>query len=135
MNILFLHTKKRETGDIGERAAAKYLRFRKHYRILERNYVAAGAEIDLIAGTKTHDIFVEVKTRTAGHEDPRESRPAAAVTKEKQRHIFRAAKVYLARRGYRKKVRFDIVEVTLDEKGRVQNILHMENAFTADTCR
>ena len=45
MNILKIVTERRKIGNVGERAAAKYLR-RHGYKILERNYVFENAEID-----------------------------------------------------------------------------------------
>ena len=51
MNILKVLTPERRIGNLGERVAARHLR-RKGYRILERNYTAAGAEIDIIAKKK-----------------------------------------------------------------------------------
>ncbi len=49
-------------GRRGERAAEKYLR-RNGYRIVARNFRAAGAEIDLVAMDGETLVFVEVKTR------------------------------------------------------------------------
>ena len=48
MQILKIRTEKRITGNIGEDAACKYLRKNK-YKILKRNYVSNGHEIDIIA--------------------------------------------------------------------------------------
>ena len=94
MNILKVLTEKRKTGNIGEDAAAKFLR--KHgYRILERNYAELGAEIDIIAKNREYYVFVEVKTRTLGHQSPKEPRPASSVTPEKQGKIITVAKWYL----------------------------------------
>ena len=95
MKILSIGTERRRIGNIGERAAARYLR-KKGFRTVERNYVAFDHEIDIIAESRELIIFVEVKTVTVGKEDPRKPRPASAVNAEKQRSIISAAKCYLA---------------------------------------
>ncbi len=136
LNILKALTPKRRLGNFGERAAARYLFFHG-YRILERNYVAAGYEIDLIARKKNVVAFVEVKARTIGKLSPMTPRPAAAVTPEKQRKIISAAKYYHSFNERDKRMRFDVIEVYLDEKKngkpRVQRIVHMISAFDRDT--
>ena len=57
-----MKTEKRARGDRGEDAAVGYLR-RRLYRILDRNYRAGGAEIDIVAKRGKTLAFVEVKTR------------------------------------------------------------------------
>ena len=139
MNILKVLTERRITGNFGEDAAAKHLK--KHgYRILERNYVALGNEIDIIAKSKDSLIFVEVKTRTVGHESELESRPAASVNYEKQRKIISAASYYLSQNEYNPKlfglnVRLDVIEVyikTENGKRKTDKICHIEGAFRRD---
>ncbi len=49
-------------GRTGERLAERHLR-RSGYRLLARNFRAAGAEIDLVAAEGDTIVFVEVKTR------------------------------------------------------------------------
>lgn len=135
LHILGLLTPKRRVGNLGERAAEKFLR-KKGYRIRRRNYEAAGHEIDLIAETKEVRVFVEVKTRTAGRLSPKEARPASAVTKEKQRAIISAAKYYAAFQESTKRMRFDVIEVYLRETARghtVEKIDHLIGAFNGDT--
>ncbi len=133
MKILEILTPKRIVGNIGERAAAKYLR-RKHYKILKMNFVGDGHEIDIIAKKDGITVFVEVKTRTLGHENPKEPRPASSVTPEKQRSIISAARVYLSLSHSEGKKRFDIIEVYLKEdKKKVADIRHLENTFNTNS--
>lgn len=132
MKILEVLTSRRKTGNLGEDLAAKFLR-KKKYKILSRNYVGAQTEIDIIAENKTTIAFVEVKTRTAGHENPREPRPASAVTPEKQRKIISAAKYYIGGHPSEKRVSLDIVEVYLNSDRTPNKILHIENAFNINT--
>lgn len=128
-------TEKRARGDRGENAAVRFLRFR-FYRILDRNFRAGGAEIDIVAKKGKTLVFVEVKTRRVEPDEAdRLTRPAAAVTREKQEHIVRAAKIRLAARPMPDcSVRFDVIEVYLDprkDRDRVIRIEHVKAAFTA----
>ena len=134
MNILKILTTNRIKGNIGEDAAAKFLK-RKKYKILERNYIALGCEIDIIAENKDTIAFVEVKTRTVGTESDKEIRPAASVTPEKQRKIIKAAKFYTHNRPAEKHLRLDIIEVYLNEDKKVDKILHFEGAFNINSAR
>ena len=133
MNILKVLTAARRTGDIGELAAEKMLR-KKGYKILERNYVGDGNEIDIIAKNREFTVFVEVKTRTAS--ERLTQRAAAAVTPEKQRRIIHAATVYAAFHPSDRKLRFDVVEVLCEAQGdarRVVSLEHIEGAFNKNT--
>ncbi|MBO7304704.1 MAG: YraN family protein [Clostridia bacterium] len=132
MKILELLTPKRKIGNKGEAQAAAYLK--KHgYKIIERNYVAFGNEIDIVAESKDTLAFIEVKTRTVGRENPKEPRPASAVTPDKQRKIICAAKYYLGSRSVQKEVSLDVIEVYLTADGKILNTVHMKNAFTRNT--
>lgn len=128
-------TEKRECGEFGERAACRYLFFRG-YRILERGFTANGYELDIIARSRSHLVFVEVKTRRLLPESEScLTKPAAAVDKNKQLHILSAARAYLAAFPQRKRrIRFDIIEVYLDprhSKSKILKIHHIPAAFTA----
>ena len=125
MNILKVLTARREIGNIGERAAASFLK-KKGYRILKKNYAPLDNEIDIIAENREYTIFVEVKTRTEGAENPSEPRPASAVTPKKQRGIISAAKYFLGTKGSGKKARLDIIEVYLDKRKKVQRMLSLK---------
>ena len=135
MKILEILTEKRKTGNLGERAAAKYLK-RRGYKILKRNYVAVGYEIDLIAENKTTLAFIEVKSRTVTENNLHEPRPASSVTPEKQKRIITAAKFFIGARELNKKVSLDVIEVYLvgtDKKKKVKEIKHLESTFNKNT--
>ena len=110
-------------GRRGERAAEKYLR-RNGYRIVARNFRAAGAEIDLVAMDGATLVFVEVKTRqsrTAGA-------PEEAVDERKQKRMRRAAEMFARRyRADDVEMRFDIAAV--DASGQQLEIELLRNAF------
>ena len=52
----------KKTGKQGEDLAAEFL-IKKDYEILERNYMCAVGEVDIIARKGNELIFIEVKTR------------------------------------------------------------------------
>lgn len=133
MNILKVLTPRRLLGNFGEKSACKFLK-KSGYKILERNFIAFNKEIDIIAKNKREDVtvFVEVKTRSSTYSNPNEPRPASAVTPKKQRDIIKAAKCYIAFQRLEGRVRFDVIEVIADAKGKkkkISYIKHLENAF------
>lgn len=135
MNILKVLTERRMTGNFGEDAAARYLK-RNGYRIISKNHVEDPGEIDVIAKDREYIVFVEVKTRLLGTENPNEPRPASAVTPEKQRKLIAAASCYLAFNPTPLKVRLDVIEVYYEMKNgkrRVSGIEHLEGAFNKNT--
>ncbi len=137
MQILKIKTEKRGRGDIGEEAAAEYL-ISKGYRILERNYVSGGYEIDIIAENKDYTVFAEVKSRTPTQNNKYDLPPCAAVTKEKQYKIIRAATGYNYSHKSDRHIRFDVIEVYLaDNAGKVsaERIHHIEGAFDGSAAK
>ena len=132
---LIMDTK--ELGIFGEEHAALYLKD-LGYQIIARNYRSRYGEIDIIAADSEFTVFVEVKTRKYGVDNPIEPRAASSVTPEKQRRIIKAAKTYLAYNPTDKKVRFDVIEVYYDTEGakrRVREINHLEGAFDLNTAK
>lgn len=102
----------------GEMLACSYLED-KGYIILERNYEACGAEIDIIALQENYVVFIEVKYRkniSAGY-------PREAVTVYKQKKIKKAALCYIAQKQLDCDFRFDVIEIIGDAAE------HIENAF------
>jgi putative endonuclease len=106
-------------GARGERLAVRRLRG-NGYRIVARNFRAAGAEIDVIAWDRDTLVFIEVKTRVSfGAGTPEES-----VHILKQERIRRAAELY-ARWHAREDppMRFDVVSVSLHDRKRRVGII------------
>ena len=135
MNILKILTDRRKIGNIGERAAARHLR-KSGYRIIKKNYSAADAEIDIIASKSDILAFIEVKARNIKNLGSFEARPASAVTPEKQRKIIRTASCYLSRYHNNERVRFDVIEVYLEDAARgvkIKEIKHLTDAFNKNT--
>lgn len=98
---------------------------REGYRILDRNYLCRGGEIDIIAEHQGHIVFVEVKTRSprAWHS------PESAVTAEKQSRVIRAAAHYMSSYRQPAPVRYDIVSVMTDENDCVVSVKLKRDAF------
>ena len=112
-------------GKLGERAAKRHL-CRAGLKFLTANFRSRRGEIDLVFRDLDCLVFVEVKTRSS--EDW--TRPAAAVDADKRRLLSRVAFDYLKLLKHPQvKIRFDIVEVLLEE-GVVREIRHLPNAFT-----
>ena len=94
-------------GRRAEQLAARYLQA-QGYRILEQNYRARGAEVDIVAEEGDVLCFVEVRSRrSAAYGDPLET-----VDRRKQARVIRGARHYLAARGASDRaVRFDVVGI------------------------
>ncbi len=115
--------KHNETGKIGEKIAAKFLR-NKAYKILDTNRRIERWEIDIIAQDKKERVFVEVKTRFS--EDY--GAPEEAITLQKQKYLITAANLYVLQEDYEGPLRFDVITVSL-KKGENADIHHIEDAF------
>lgn len=113
-----------ELGIKGELLAEKYLRG-KGFHIIERNWIHAKNEIDIIASNDEFIIFVEVKTRASGHW----GNPEDAVSESKIRRIVEASDYYLNTNDIEMPARFDVIAILMNEK--YTNINHFEDAFFA----
>lgn len=111
-------------GELGERAAKKYLR-KQGLKFLAANFKSDRGEIDLIFRDGDCLVFVEVKTRSSEEW----TRPAAAVDARKRRLLSQTGLDYLKLlRNPPVKIRFDIAEVLLKD-GTVREIRHLPNSF------
>ena len=127
--------KTKQIGDIGETAAAKFLK-RNGYKVIERNLHISHNELDIVAVHKKQKIiaFVEVKSRTV--DDDLYSKfgtPGSAVSKEKQMRTIEAARAFLASNvkysGFQP--RLDVIEIFMKKESlEILNINHIENAFS-----
>ena len=128
----------REIGDIGETAAAKYLK-RRGYKILSRNFSGAHGEIDIIGLRFGALVLFEVKTRS----NEKFGSPADAMTEEKLNNIksayreFKRAYMPFGKLKYSslfgkeketriKHIRIDGVAVYLENK-TVRKVEHIKN--------
>ncbi len=118
--------KRKETGAIGEKLAADYLR--KHgYKIIQRNFRCREGEIDIIAQKSDCLVFVEVRTkRNTAFGTPEES-----VTFLKRAKLISLADAYL--QAYDRQPlswRIDVVAVELTPDNRISRLEHIENAVS-----
>ena len=115
-----------QTGQWGDRGAADFLRWKRRFKILYRNYFTEnGDEIDLVCRQGETLVFVEVRSLASGSK----MRPADTVGKSKERRVARAANrwLHLLNRD-QINVRIDLVEVVL-ETGALPKVNHIENAI------
>ena len=114
-------------GELGERAAKRQLK-RQGLKFLTANFRSPRGEVDVVCREKDCLVFVEVKTRSSEEW----TRPAAAVNAERRQRLTRAALDYLRLlRNPKVKVRFDIVEVLLED-GAVREVRHLPNSFAME---
>lgn len=121
----------KDIGDIGERAAARFLR-KNRYRIKGKNLHFSHNEIDIVAEDKEYIVFVEVKTRSLDTSTDTNlySPPSKAVTKAKQMHLLEAARAYLKAKPTKKQPRMDIIEIVIDKNSKeVLDLNHIRNAY------
>ncbi len=126
-----------DAGERGERLAAEWLRRRRSFEIVTRNWRSPRdrrEEIDLVCRDGEVLVFVEVKARAAGALVP----GFFAIDARKKRVLRRAIDAYLTKlgAGAPRTFRFDVVEVAFGgaaEKtkgaagGEEAEILHFEN--------
>jgi putative endonuclease len=120
-------TAKRQTGDIGEDIAAKYL-LGKGFSVIERNYWRPWGEIDLVAqkGEALH--FVEVKT-VSREPGPWGIRPEENMHPAKLRRLHRAVQTYLIEKrvGEGSLWQIDLVCVFLNNEAKQARVEVIEN--------
>jgi putative endonuclease len=103
----------RGRGKVGEDDAVRWLET-QGYRILARNVVNHGGEIDVVAQEGDALCFVEIKARAGDRYGP----AIAAVGFAKQRRLSRAAALYLSVRGWHNRsCRFDVLGLDHGEAG------------------
>lgn len=119
-------------GCEGEELAARWL-VERGFRLVERNFRFAGAEVDLIAWDGGELVFVEVKLRRGRTHGG----GAEAVTAAKQRRIARAAAGFMARHGCPSSpCRFDVVAIDSDPANEGgPRVVHLRNAFAGSSER
>jgi putative endonuclease len=118
-------TSRRDVGALAEDLAARHL-IARGYRVLHRNHLIRGGELDLVACAPDGTIcFVEVRARA----DVAHGRPGETVGSRKRARLVAAARHYLATevRG-EPPCRFDVVELVgaLDASPQ---ITHIADAF------
>lgn len=116
-----LNAENRAWGHEAETLAAEFM-LRNGYVIRERNWRMGSLEIDIIAEKDNTIIFVEVKARMPGGQDP-----ISAVDRRKRQRIIRAADSYLRAMTRRYEYRFDIIAFTGTKES--YDIAHYPDAY------
>jgi putative endonuclease len=101
------------------------------FRVLARNVRTRYGEIDLIACDASVLAFVEVKTLKARRPTERPE-PLAGLGQAQRARLRRLAAAWLASDVQRPRVRtlrFDAIGVTLDERGQLLRLDHVEGAW------
>lgn len=111
-----------DTGKEGEELAAQWL-ISNGYEILHRNWRHSRYEIDIIASLLETIHFVEVKTRKSLSYGP----PEDQVSKSKLKQFIKAGAEYLNTSVPWKKVRYDILSVSIDNDR--QEFLFIEDVY------
>jgi len=99
----------RSKGQFFEQTAADYLH-RRGLRLIEKNFLAKGGELDLVMQDGASIVFVEVKYRTTqshGH-------AAETVTRQKQQRLIKAANWWMLKQGLNTNstdFRFDVIAI------------------------
>ena len=101
-----------ELGKAGEKAAADLLR-KRGYEIVGAGFLARRGELDLVCRRGNDLVVVEVKTRT----DDRFGTPLEAVGTHKRRALMAAADEYRALAGWRGRIRYAVVGLTVKPDG------------------
>lgn len=112
----------------GELLATQHLA-RRGYEIVATNARTRFGEIDVIARGDEAIIFVEVKTRRSGGGA---GSPFDAIDRRKTQQVRKLAAAWLAEtpgRPTAEGIRFDAVGVTVDGRGELISLDHLENAF------
>ncbi|MDR1458438.1 MAG: YraN family protein [Puniceicoccales bacterium] len=115
-------TEAKRIGSFGEAAAKKYLK-KIGYKILKTNWSYKNYEIDIIALDSEILVFVEVRTRSSdalvgGYN---------SITKKKRESLKIAFNAYMAKIGYVKYYRFDVIEISWDKISNASELRHFEN--------
>ena len=123
--ILSSNPKDGPLGARGEKAAAAYLRRSLKMKILSRNVLCPGGELDIIALDGEDLVFVEVRTRSHEETGP----PEKTIAANKKRFLRRSAHWYMAKRRLAHlNPRFDVVAIIWPEGGEPE-IRYHRSAF------
>jgi putative endonuclease len=113
-------------GALGEQLAAEHLE-RLGFAIVARNHRTRWGELDLVACDARRLVFCEVKTRRLGSGTPFDT-----LREPQCRRLRRMAAAWLQSepdRPRRAELRFDAIGVTIDARGRMVALDHLENAL------
>ena len=104
---------KRALGNEAEELACQYL-IEHGWEILERNYYAGHAEVDIIAKEGDIIVFIEVKMRSTSHFGS----PIEHVDEAKVQRVFEAAECWVQENNFpNSPLRFDVIGILSKKSG------------------
>jgi putative endonuclease len=122
-------TQRLALGQRAEILAADYLAG-KGYGIVARNWRRPEGEIDLVVAADGLCVFVEVRSRTGSER----GHALETVDARKRARVLRAARLYIDEERPKAAVfRFDVVAVTFALDDSPPEIIHVEDAFQANS--
>ncbi|MCM8749154.1 YraN family protein [Thermomicrobiaceae bacterium CFH 74404] len=121
--------RQRHLGRRGEEHAARWLQERG-WVILDRNWRGSAGELDVVALDGEVLVGVEVKLRRGEEFGAAEE----AITPSKLTRLLQTTSEYLLHHAEHSERlwRVDLLAITLDARGRVQRVIHVENAVTGE---
>jgi len=118
--------KRRDTGILGEKLAANFLK-KRGYHIIETNYRCPEGEIDIIARHKDSLVFIEVRTKTS----LKFGSPEESITLTKKERLKTVATRYQQTHSDLPSLwRIDVVAIELTPEGKPLRIELIENAVS-----
>ncbi len=114
-------------GRLGERLALQHLE-RLGYRLVARNHRTRFGELDLVVCDRRVLVFAEVKTRR-GTQPERSWESLHGAKRAQVRRIAAAFLCEVPDRPRTEDIRFDAIGVTIDPRGRLVALEHLEAAF------
>lgn len=114
---------KKQLGKLGEDLACNYLK-KQGYKILERNFLIRGGELDIVAQDKDVLVAVEVKTRFSNQYGT----PEEAITFWKLKAVVKTLQIYKAsHQKLPEALRIDLVAIEMDGNGVTKRIELIKN--------
>lgn len=124
------------TGKVGESLAAKFLE-QRGFRILDRNYLKAFGEIDVVA--EKHGIVHFAEVKTVSHETTKQLewavahetwRPEEQVHHRKLHQISKAVQAWLNERRYTGNFQIDVIGIRIVPRETFCSINWIQNVIT-----
>jgi putative endonuclease len=113
-----LRTSRQRVGDAGEERALQHLEH-AGLKLVQRNFLCKGGEIDLVMRDGVTLVFIEVRSRASSQFGG----AIASVTPAKQRCMVHAAQTYLQKLRDVPACRFDVVALDGDQITWLQNVI------------
>lgn len=116
---------KRKQGSKAEQKVIEYL-LKKDYQFLEKNFIIAGGEIDIIARQAEQYVFVEVKSLS----NEKYIELSQSITQKKRKVLKKTCEIWLKRKKLENvDWRIDFIGIIMDRDQQVKKLIHFEAAI------